>query len=182
MNPATDNQILWYAMSAPYRNELKVQQALKERFGIEAYVPLRCEVVTRRGRKERRMSPAVSNLLFAHASRQALNEAKPYIPRMQFKTQVEEGRNRLIVIPDKQMQDFIRISASEDEKKLYLLPEEVDIKKGTRVRIIGGPFDGVEGVFIKVKGARNRRLVVSIEGLLSVASAEVTPDLIEVIE
>ena len=181
MNSAQDNQVVWYAMSAPYRNELKVQQALKERFGIEAYVPLRCEVVTRRGRKERRMTPAVSNLLFAHASRQALNEAKPFIPRMQFKTQVEEGRNRLIVIPDKQMQDFIRVSASEDEKKLYLLPEEVDIKKGTRVRIIGGPFDGVEGVFIKVKGARNRRLVVSIPGLLSVASAEVTPDLIEVV-
>ncbi len=182
MNSASDSEILWYAMSAPYRNELKVQLALRERFGIEAYVPLRCEVVSRRGRKERRMTPAVSNLLFAHASLASLNAAKPYIPRMQFKTQVREGRNRLIVIPDKQMQDFIRVSASQDEKKLYLLPEEVDLKRGTRVRIIGGPFDGVEGVFLKVKGVRDRRLVVSIDGLLSVASAEVTPDLIEVVE
>ncbi len=182
MNTAPDNEILWYAMSAPYRNEFKVQQALKERFGIESYVPLRCEVVSRRGRKERKMMPAVSNLLFAHSSRRSLNEAKPFIPRMQFKTRVDEGRNCLITIPEKQMLDFIRVSSSEDEKKIYLLPEEVDLKKGTRVRILGGPFDGVEGVFLKVKGVRNRRLVVSIDGLLSVASAEVTPDLIEVVE
>lgn len=176
-----DTELVWFAMSAPYRNELKVQAALKDKFSIESYVPLRCCVVERGGRKVRRMLPAVSNLLFAHSTQKRLNEVKPFIPRMQFKTRTVGDSNRLIVVPDKQMEDFIRLTGTADEKTSYLLPDEVNLKRGTRVRILGGPLDGVEGVFIKVKGVRNRRFLVSIPGLLS-AATDISPDLLEVLE
>ena len=41
-------------------------------------------------------------------------------------------------------------------------------------------LDGVKGVFMRVKGKRNRRVVVMLEGIMGI-SAEVHPDLIEVI-
>ena len=53
---------------------------------------------------------------------------------------------------------------------------------GTKVRITGGDFEGQEGVFLKVKGARDRRVVIAIQGVIAVAMATIHPDLIEVIK
>ena len=39
-----------------------------------------------------------------------------------------------------------------------------------------------EGVFLKVKGVRDRRVVIAIQGIIAVALATIHPDLIEVIE
>ena len=79
----------------------------------------------------------------------------------------------------RQMEDFIRVCENAG-RPLYFSPGEVNLAKGTRIRIIGGPLNGCEGILLKVSGARAKRLVVSIQDTLSVA-AEVSPDLIEVI-
>lgn len=50
------------------------------------------------------------------------------------------------------------------------------------MRIHGGTFNGTEGIFVKIKGKRNRRVVVLIEGLAAVAiNAELSPDIIEIL-
>ena len=56
----------------------------------------------------------------------------------------------------------------------------IDIRKGTHICIYGGKFNGVKGVFMRVKGKRRRRVVVMLEGIMGI-SVEVHPDLIEVI-
>ena len=48
--------------------------------------------------------------------------------------------------------------------------------------LTGGDFEGQEGVFLKVKGARDRRVVIAIQGIIAVAMATIHPDLIEVIK
>ena len=78
------------------------------------------------------------------------------------------------------MESFITIASQYEETTVYYKPEEIDIRKGTRVCIHGGKLDGVKGVFMRVQGKRNRRVVVMLEGVMAV-SAEVHPDLIEVI-
>ena len=85
-----------------------------------------------------------------------------------------------IVVPDEQMDSFIKIASQYEETTVYYKPEEIDVRKGTRVCIHGGKLDGVKGVFMRVKGKRNRRVVVMLEGIMGI-SAEVHPDLIEVI-
>ena len=65
---------------------------------------------------------------------------------------------------------------------IYFQPEELNLSKGTKVRITGGDFEGQEGVFLKVKGARDRRVVIAIQGIIAVAMATIHPDLIEVIK
>ncbi|MBR1726592.1 MAG: KOW motif-containing protein, partial [Muribaculaceae bacterium] len=60
---------------------------------------------------------------------------------------------------------------------VYLNPEPGDFSQGDRVRILGGPFEGAEGVFVRVKG--DRRVVVHIEGVVAVATTFIHPSLIE---
>ena len=93
----------------------------------------------------------------------------------------DAGKNSPIIVPDIQMQQFISVSRLHNERLIYLTPEEINLAKGTRVRVLGGPFDGVEGAFVKVRGCRSKRVVILIQGILAVAVAEVKPDLIEVI-
>lgn len=176
-----EKKLVWFAMSAPYCKELEAQQLL-EREDIESFVPLCYKIVKRRdGQKKRVLKPAIPNYIFVRTTRSILQEVKNRILFLQYLTRRENGKNIPIIVPDYQMEQFIRVINTYNENLVFLKPEEVNLKKGTPVRIIGGPFDGIEGIFIKVKGHRNRRVVVQIEGITAVAIAEVTQDLIEVL-
>lgn len=177
----TDDTPVWFAMSAPYRRELKAKEYLAAR-GIESFVPM-TKVVVEKGRtKKSTMVPAIHNLLFVYTTKERMQQVKQGIDYLQYRTFPCNGKNRPITVPDKEMEQFIAITQARMEELTYLKPEEIDIEKGTKVRIHGGTFDGTEGVFIKIKGKRNRRVVVLIEGLAAVAiNAEISPDLIEVL-
>ena len=73
------------------------------------------------------------------------------------------------------------MAGTYNDHLLYFRPEELNLSKGTRVRVTGGDFAGQEGIFLKVKGARDRRVVIEIQGVIAVAMATIHPDLIEVI-
>lgn len=170
----------WYALSAPYRRERAAQELL-EKHHIENFLPLTCKIVTNKsGRKVRKFVPVVSNLLFARTTRETLQEIKMGVPYLQFRTRPEGGKNVPITVPDYQMSQFMTVCRTQSEQLLFMQPHEIDIAKGSHVRIIGGALDGVEGVFVKVKGARSKRVVVMLEGVTAVA-AEVEPQFIEVL-
>lgn len=176
-----EKKLVWFAMSAPYCKELEAQQLL-EREDIESFVPLCYKIVKRRdGQKKRVLKPAIPNYIFVRTTRSILQEVKNRILILQYLTRRENGKNIPIIVPDYQMEQFIRVINTYNENLVFLKPEEVNLQKGTPVRIVGGAFDGIEGIFIKVKGHRNRRVVVQIEGITAVAIAEVTQDLIEVL-
>lgn len=80
------------------------------------------------------------------------------------------------------MRRFIAVAGTYSDQLLYFQPEEVNLSKGTKVRITGGDFEGQEGIFLKVKGARDRRVVIEIQGVIAVAMATILPELIEVIK
>ena len=54
------------------------------------------------------------------------------------------------------------------------------MRKGDKVRITGGLFEGAIGTLMRIKG--NRRVVVSIPGVIAVATTDIHPSLIEKIE
>ena len=54
--------------------------------------------------------------------------------------------------------------------------------EGSIVRIVGGEWDGVEGVFARLAGHRSRCVVVEIPMVASVATATISPDQIEIVE
>ncbi len=181
MNSNDDDRIVWFAMSAPYRRELKAKEHL-EGMGIECFVPMTKAIVERRGIKRRETVPAIHNLIFVHTTKNIIKQAKQGIEYLQYRTKPCNGKNTPIIVPDREMEQFITITNARMEEITYLQPNEIDLKKGTKVRIHGGTFNGTEGIFVKIKGKRNRRVVVLIEGLAAVAiNAELSPDIIEIL-
>lgn len=180
-NAFDENTPVWWAMSAPYQRELKAKAAL-DKLGIENFVPMRYQAVRKRtGSMARELLPAIHNLIFVRGSKPCVSQAKKDILWLQWLTRPEDGKNVPVTVPDKDMEQFIAVTNTYNEHLIYIQPDEIDLRKGTPVRILGGPFNGFEGTFIKVKGSRKKRVVVMLKGIVGVAMAEITPDLLEIL-
>ena len=169
---------VWFAMRATYRRELEAMHLL-EKAHLGCFIAMQYKISIRRGRKVRALVPVIRNLVFVHARPSEVQRFKSQITYLQYITDTRSGRK--IVIPDHDMQRFIAVAGTYNDHLLYFQPEELNLSKGTKVRITGGDFEGQEGVFLKVKGARDRRVVIAIQGIIAVAMATIHPDLIEVI-
>ena len=151
-------QVRWFVMRA-YKNEKMAEDRLKDKeYGLEYFIPKHYAVRIYHGVKSTRLVPVF----------------------LQFAMWKKSMGMEYITVPDDQMDSFIQIASLHEKDTVYYKPDEIDIRKGTRVCIHGGKLDGVKGVFMRVKGKRNRRVVVMLEGIMGI-SAEVHPDLIEVI-
>ncbi len=172
----------WFAMRATFSRAMLAKRALEER-SIENYLPMHYDVVVdRRGHKTKELVPVISNIIFVRTTKAIIQEAKKDILWLQYLTFPHEGRNRPIVVPNKQMEDFIAVTSRTQSKVLYLNPAEINLQKGTRVRIIGGPFDNVEGLFINSRGAGKKKLIVEIPGIIAAKSEIEEYDLIQVLD
>ena len=178
MEADKDNEI-WYAMRATYRREPDAMRLL-EKENLGCFVPMQYKISIKKGKKVRVLVPVVHNLLFVHARPSELKRVKSQVAYLQYITDTRSGQK--IIIPDNEMQRFIAIAGSYSDHLLYFQPDELNLSKGTRVRITGGDFEGQEGIFLKVKGSRDRRVVIAIQGVIAVAMATIHPDLIEVIK
>lgn len=172
-------QVRWFVMRA-YKNEQAAEERLKGKNGLEYFIPKHYVVRSYHGVKSRRLVPVIPSLVFVHAAHKQITEFKKTYNLLQFVTFGKSHGMEYLVVPDKQMDDFIKIASHHEEDLNYLKPEEVNIGKGTRVRVHGGKFDQVEGVFVRIQGKRNRRVVVMLDGIMGI-SVEIHPDLIEVI-
>ena len=170
---------VWYAMRATYRREPDAMRLLeKEKLGC--FIPMQYRISMKKGRKVRVLVPVVHNLLFVHARPADVKRVKSKVTYLQYITDTRSGQK--IIIPDNEMQRFIAVAGTYNDHLLYFQPDELNLSKGTKVRITGGDFEGQEGIFQKVIGARDRRVVIEIQGVIAVAMATIHPDLIEVIK
>ena len=176
---SSSEKMQWFAMRATYRRGMQIKELLDKK-GISNFIPMRYEIHIRNGRKRRELVPVISDLIFVFAVQSELQKVKFKLPYLQYMIDIRNGQK--IIVPDEQMRNFIAVAGTYDEHLIFFSPDEVNLRKGTKVRIIGGDFAGYEGIFIKVKGARDRRVVISLQGIIAMAMATISPDLIEVIE
>lgn len=177
-SPADANVARWWAMSAIYNRSMRALEELRVR-GVEAFVPMHTVVRTVGRRKVRQEVPAVSNLIFVRTTEVGVQQAKDALGYLQFLCNREAGRNVRIVVPDEDMESFIRLSTDSGHRSIYLTPDETGLEPGDRVRIHGGAFDGVVGTFRKVQGKHRRMVVVTIPTVMSVATLSFSPELLE---
>lgn len=172
---------VWFAMRALFNHEMKIK-AILDTEGIENFLPTRTVVKTVAGKKARVDVPAVSNLIFVRSTE---SELKPLVESYRyFQFTYLRGcvSNMPMVVPDKQMDDFIAVAnTASTNRVIYFTVDELAIAKGTRIRIHGGALDGVEAVFMKVKGVRSKCIVVNLNGIATIA-ADVHPDFVEILE
>lgn len=173
---------VWFAMSAPFGRVLKAKAFLDSNF-VECFVPMRYKIVNDRNQcKKRKLVPAISNLIFVYTTKERIQSLKAQVEYLQYLTQPIGGRNVPIIVPEYQMQQFIAVCNTYNEKLVYLSPNEINLKEGTRVKIIGSTFDGIEGRFVKVDKGRKKRVVVLVHGIAAVMIAEFTDGYVQVIE
>lgn len=176
----------WFPMRVTYGREMKVKGEL-DRLGIENFVPMTYKVVEsqndgitdkrKHGETElrRKLVPAINNLIFVRSTQERIsglkrsNEVLEPLRYMMDLTAEEE--HVIMTVPDKQMENFMRVATKTDESVMFLDEKSIVGKEGKRVKIMGGTFEGVEGVIRRVK--RCKRVVVEIEGVASVAIAHV---------
>ena len=177
-----DENLVWFAMSATFGRALKAKAFLESK-SIECFVPMKYEVVIdKKLKKHRRLVPAINNLIFTHTTKKQIQSLKATIGYLQYLTKPENGKNIPIIVPEDQMQQFIAVCNTRNEKLMYLTPDEIDLKEGTPVKIIGGTFDGTIGTFVKVNKGTKKRVVVSIQGIAAVMIAEFADGYLQVLE
>ena len=179
--PVDDSTPQWFAMRVTYGRELMAQRLLDDA-GIESFIPMHYVIEKVRNKSRRMLKPAIHNLLFIHAAKGDVQRFKARLPYLQYMTFRENGHNVPIVVKDKEMSQFIDVTQNSGLNCVYFKPEELNLARGARVRIHGGPLDGKEGIFIKVKGRRSKSVVLAISNVIAVAFAQVSPDYLEVID
>ena len=84
------------------------------------------------------------------------------------------------VIPDREMEVFRFVVTAGREGLELLGDDRPEYHEGDRVVVTGGPFKGAEGHIRRIK--RDRRLVVSIRGVVAVATTYIHPSLLRKVE
>ncbi len=125
--------------------------------------------------------PAITELVFVHASSNAIQEYKQHSKEtIYWLTKPNGNRREKIVVPEKAMEDFIRVTEQAERSVTYFQPNEVILNKGDRILIHGGPFDGIEGILLKMKGKREKQIIVYIPDIIA-AAISIKPKMIELI-
>ena len=174
---------MWFPMRVTYQREMKVKAEL-DRLGIENFVLMRYKVVESQndGDMELRrvLVPAISNLIFVRSTQERLSELKRrnevLEPLRYMMDHTAAGEHTIMTVPDKQMENFMRVASQTDDSVMWLDDETIVGKEGKRVEIMGGAFEGVVGVIRRVK--RCKRVVVELEGIASLAIAYVPAGLL----
>ena len=174
----------WYPMRVTYSRELKVKGEL-DRLGIENFVPMTYKLVDAESENPRReLVPAVNNLIFVRSTRERLSSLKMtnavLEPLRYMMDHTSDRVHEMMTVGDREMENFMRVAAMTDDSVMFLDEQSVVGKEGKRVMIMGGAFAGVEGVIRRVK--RCKRVVVELEGIVSVAIAYVPPVLLKEIK
>lgn len=158
----------WYVMRSAYFREMKARELL-ERDGFECYVPLHTVRVERAGEVVTKEVPVVHNLVFVFSTRALISPWKRmHEEDASLRYIIDRSTGLPMVVNTKVMEDFIRVTREADDI-LFLDNPEVVVTKGQRVEIIVGPFKGVQGHVLRIH--RDRRVVVSIEGIVAAALA-----------
>lgn len=150
----------WYAMRSVHMSAHKLSEILPE--------PL----------KECFVSPGVTNLLFIHASAEAIDHFMRFSVQGPHLGWMRDTRSHEpIVVRDRDMELFIQITSACEMP--VVITERPVIKLGAHVRVIDGPFKGVEGHVVRIR--KSRRILVNISDAIWAATEFVSPDLLEVL-
>ena len=171
----------WFVIGSTNRmKELQIRDEARSQ-GLEAFVPVMYAYKAIRGQKQRRLVPALSGYIFVKATTVELQDffAKSHyilFPRKSTFT----NKNDFLTVPNHDMENFIAVTECSKEQITYFKPDEIVLQTGDKIRIQGGIYDGREGIIMRIKGKRNKHLVVQIPGVI-VAAVELKPDMVSLL-
>lgn len=154
--------------------------------GLEVYLPTIQKVENTRYGDKVVEKPVMFSYIFMRSEEGRVVEFeqkyRPKLTAIWRKSKSKMDQKRLLVIPDKQMQMFMQTVGQYQNDVPFLQPSSDMLEKGDKVRIIGGPFEGVEGILLSQQGKDGGRILVRISDVLAVPTLEIEPQMIEVLE
>ena len=195
-----DSKLNWYALKVFFGKVFEYEARLGD-MDLETYIPVRKDLLKgeEHMRAMRRLAtpddrrrdnqfeqvgpliykrvPVVSSLLFVRAPKDRLKEIETCIKDKGFIYKTAD-RETFAVIPDKQMAMFQLVCSSGAECLDFFADDDLTrYKAGDKVRVLEGPLKGAEGYIKRIR--KDRRLLVSIEGFIAVATSFIPPQFLE---
>jgi transcription elongation factor/antiterminator RfaH len=143
----------WYAVYTKPRHERKVNSYLL-RDGFSTFLPEIERWSRRKDRRKKILVPIFPGYLFINAELKGDDRLK--VIKTNGVVRILGINGTPVAVPENQIHAIQKIV----ESKTFVHPHPY-LKAGRMVRVVAGPLEGVEGIFLSVKG--NGKLVVSIE-------------------
>ncbi len=187
---ADDALVRWYPLRIRFSNPKRAMQVRDElrRQDVITYLHMEHQEVAHDDQLQHEMLPAVNNLIFVHAMKgrvKLLKRQNQICQHLQFiakPTLDNPERSEIIYVPDRQMENFIKAETLPDpyQQRIALTWSDFLGQEHRRVRIMQGPFMGVEG---EVKRIGHHRIVVALlrEAQVAVGITHVSPAALEFI-
>lgn len=186
---STDNveEAVWFLMRAAYGQEQKAKFFLEAK-GIEVFLPMKEKCCILNGKRKTKQVSLIPNFLFVKSTE---TEMKHYVGKGELdffhhyyvphkdETGKKIGKNGIkpLVIPEQQMNFFIKWNAVEEEDKLFVPDDNFKFTKNDKVKIVRGKFVGFEGKVCRIKGQTRVGLIV--EGVGTIITAYIPKDYVE---
>ena len=165
----------WYVFRVSYGREDKASDILIDD-GTYTYIAKKIAEKYVQGKKKKYLQTLIPNLLFAYTTDE---KAKEYVSNKaelsclsfyynHFELD-DNQKNPPLTVSDEEMNRFILATCNMNRHLLFVQPSQCHFKGGDQVRVIDGPFTGVEGRVARV--AEQQRVVISLSniGLISTA-------------
>jgi len=165
----------WFVFRVSYGREDKASDYLVDD-GTYTYIAKKYVERYIRGKKKRYLQTLIPNLLFAYTTQKKAEEYVNNTPELSYLTYYynhfelnSEQKNPPLIISCKEMERFIKATCNNNKHLLFVNPTQCHFKSGELVKIIEGPFVGVEGKVARISG--QQRVVISLSqiGLISTA-------------
>jgi len=158
----------WYAVYTKPRSEKKLAQRLNEK-RIEAYVPLRKTLKQWSDRKKLVEEPMISSYVFVNVDQENYFEVLNTPGAVRFIW----FSGKPAIIPDKQIQNLKLVTGANIDVECA----GNDFPKGTHVRVVTGPLNGLTGELISTAG--KHKVLIRIDHLDKVLLVTVSPNNLE---
>jgi transcription antitermination factor NusG len=171
--PAPDK--LWYVFRVSYGRVDKASDFLVDD-GTYTYIAKKMVEKYVGGKRKRYLQTLIPNLLFAYTTEAKAEEYVNNTPAISYLSyyynhfkQDDDQKNPPLTVSDKEMGRFVLATSNRNKHLLFVQPSQCHFKGGEEVRVIDGPFAGVEGSVARVAG--QQRVIVSLSGIGLISTA-----------
>lgn len=156
----------WYAMRDLKRSNAKMRayEMLQGKV-MRVYTPMIKKDIVIKGKHNLIDVPYIPDLLFVYDYKSAIDPIVDSVPTFQYRfarngTYID-GLGKCIVVSDREMEQFIRVTQGIEKFRYYTIDEVSPSMYGRKICIVGGSLDGCVGqiedkAWLKVQGTDNR--------------------------
>ena len=167
----------WYVFRASYGREDKASDYMIAD-GTYTYIAKKFVERYIQGKRKKYLHPLIPNLLFAYTTQDKAEEYVNRTPALSYLTYYynhfkvnNAQKNPPLIVPLHEMNQFVRATCTQNRHLLFVDPSQVHYRSGELVKVIDGPFRGVEGKVARIAG--QQRVVVSLTNIGMISTAYV---------